>query len=103
MSVLHITKDTFEAEVMSSEKPVLLDFYATWCGPCKMISPIIDELSEEMTDVRFFKLDVDENPDVPGAFGIMSIPTILVFNNGILVNKVVGFLPKAALKTEIEK
>ena len=96
-----ITDSNF-SELTAAGK-VVVDCFATWCGPCKMISPIIDELSEEMTDVRFFKLDVDENPGVPGAFGIMSIPTILVFNNGILVNKVVGFLPKTALKAEIEK
>ena len=96
-----ITDSNFQE--LTAQGKVVVDCFATWCGPCKMISPIVDELSEEMTDTSFFKMDVDENPDVPAMFGIMSIPTILVFKDGTLANKIVGFLPKAALKAEIEK
>ncbi len=100
--MVNIITDSNFQELTAQDK-VVVDCFATWCGPCKMISPIVDELSEEMTDTSFFKMDVDENPDVPAMFGIMSIPTILVFKDGTLVNKIVGFLPKAALKAEIEK
>ena len=97
MSVVTITKENFEQEVLHSEKPVLLDFWASWCGPCRMLSPIVDEVAEERTDVKFGKVNVDEQPELAGEFGVMSIPTLLVFKGGKLVNQAVGARPKASV------
>ena len=97
MSVLTITKNNFQEEVIRSEKPVLLDFWASWCGPCRMLSPIVDEVAEERTDVKVGKVNVDEQPELAGEFGDMSIPTLLVFENGKLVRQAVGARPKAAV------
>ena len=94
MSVQIITKENFEAEVLQSEKPVLLDFWASWCGPCRMVAPIIDKLAEERLDVRFGKVNVDEQPELAAKFGVMSIPTLVVMQNGEIVNKSVGARPK---------
>ena len=90
MAVVTITKENFEQEVLQSEKPVLLDFWASWCGPCRMLSPIVDEVAEERTDVKVGKVNVDEQPELAGEFGVMSIPTLLVFRDGKLVNQSVG-------------
>ena len=97
MSVLHITKDTFEAEVMSSEKPVLLDFYATWCGPCKMIAPILDEIAAEREDIKVCKINVDEEPELANAYKVVSIPTLFVIKDGQVVNQSLGAKPKAQI------
>jgi len=94
MSVITITKDNFDAEVISSEKPVLLDFWASWCGPCRMVAPVIDKLAEERPDVKFGKINVDEQPQLAGQFGVMSIPTLVVMKDGKIVNKAVGARPK---------
>ena len=94
MAVITITKENFEAEVLKSAQPVLLDFWATWCGPCRMLSPIVDEVAEERTDVKVGKVNVDEQPDLAAEFGVMSIPTLLVFRDGKLVNQSVGARPK---------
>ena len=94
MSVLTITKENFEAEVLQSEKPVLLDFWATWCGPCRMIAPVIDKLAEERPDVKFGKINVDEQPQLAAQFGVMSIPTLVVMKDGEITNKTVGARPK---------
>ena len=94
MSVLTITKENFEAEVLQSEKPVLLDFWATWCGPCRMIAPVIDKLAEERLDVKFGKINVDEQPQLAAQFGVMSIPTLVVMKDGEITNKTVGARPK---------
>ena len=83
MAVITITKENFEAEVLKSAQPVLLDFWAAWCGPCRMLSPIVDEVAEERTDVKVGKVNVDEQPDLAAEFGVMSIPTLLLFENGI--------------------
>ena len=82
MAVITITKENFAQEVLQSEKPVLLDFWASWCGPCRMLSPIVDEVAEERSDVKVGKVNVDEQPELAGEFGVMSIPTLLVFRGG---------------------
>ena len=97
MAVITITKENFEQEVLRSDKPVLLYFWASWCGPCRMLSPIVDEVAEERTDVKVGKVNVDQQPELAGEFGVMSIPTLLVFENGKLVRQAVGARPKAAV------
>ena len=97
MAVVTITKENFEQEVLQSTKPVLLDFWASWCGPCRMLSPVVDEVAEERTDVKAGKVNVDEQPELAGQFGVMSIPTLLVFEQGKLVRQAVGARPKASV------
>ena len=97
MAVITITKENFAQEVLQSEKPVLLDFWAGWCGPCRMLSPIVDEVAEERGDVKVGKVNVDEQPELAGEFGVMSIPTLLVFEQGKLVRQAVGARPKASV------
>jgi thioredoxin 1 len=95
---VEITKDNFEEVVLKNDLPVLVDFWATWCGPCKMISPIVEELSEELAGKAVFgKLNVDNQPELAMQFQVMSIPTLLLFKNGEIVNKKVGFMPKEKL------
>ena len=94
MSVLTITKENFAQEVLNSDKTVLLDFWAGWCGPCRMLSPVVDEVANEMTDIKVGKVNVDEERELASQFEIMSIPALLVFNNGKLVNSSVGTKPK---------
>lgn len=94
MSVLTITKENFETEVIKSDKPVLLDFWASWCGPCRMVSPVVDAIADENPNIKVGKINVDEQPDLATRFSVMSIPTLLVFKDGKLANKAVGALPK---------
>ena len=103
MSVLTVTKNNFQEEVIRSEKPVLLDFWASWCGPCRMLSPIVDEVAEERSDVKVGKVNVDEQPDLAAQFGVMSIPTLLVFQNGRLVNQAVGARPKSGVLALLDR
>lgn len=97
MSVLHITKENFENEVLKSDRPVLLDFWASWCGPCRMVSPIIDEIAVETTDKKVCKINVDEQPELAQAFGVMSIPTLVVMKDGEVVGQSVGVKSKEAI------
>ena len=102
MAVITITTENFAQEVLQSTKPVLLDFWASWCGPCRMLSPIVDEVAEERTDIKGGKVNVDEQPELAGEFGVMSIPTLLVFRDGKLVNQAVGARPKAGVLALLE-
>ena len=95
MAVLTITKDNFENEVLKSDVPVLVDFWASWCGPCRMMSPIVDQIAEEVTDCKVGKINVDEEGELSQQFGIMSIPTLLVFRDGKVANQSVGVRDKA--------
>ena len=97
MNTIKITADNFEQEVLKSNKPVLLDFWAAWCGPCKMISPIVDEIAGEVTEAKVGKINIDEQPELAEIFGIMSIPTLAVIKNGKVINKMVGVRPKASI------
>ncbi len=101
MAVITITESNFEEEVLKSDKPVLLDFWAVWCGPCKMISPVVDELAEATPDVKFGKVNVDEESELARKFNIMSIPTLLLFKDGQPVNQMVGVQPKQAIEAMV--
>lgn len=97
MSAINIDKNNFHREVMNSDKPVLLDFWAPWCGPCRMVSPIVDEIAAERGDIKVGKVNVDEQPELAGRFGVMSIPTLVVMKNGKIVNQAMGARPKSAI------
>ncbi len=97
MSVMQITKDNFDREVLQAKEPVLLDFWAAWCGPCRMLSPVVDQIAEETTGVKVGKVNVDEEPELARRFGVMSIPTLIYFEDGKQVDTKVGVQPKAAI------
>lgn len=103
MSVVVITADNFENEVLKADKPVLLDFWASWCGPCKMLSPVVDQIAEEAADIKVGKVNVDEEMELARQFNIMSIPTLLVFKDGKLANQSVGVIPKQAILDLVRK
>lgn len=94
MSVLNITKDNFQKEIIESEKTVLLDFWAGWCGPCRMLSPIVDEIAGEREDIKVAKINVDEQQELAAAFQVMSIPTLVAMKDGKIVSKTMGVRPK---------
>ena len=96
-AILHVTDDTFETDILKADKPALVDFWANWCGPCKMVSPIVDEIAGEVEEAKVGKVNVDEQPELAAAFRIMSIPTLAVIKNGAVVKKSVGARPKNAI------
>ena len=99
----HIGDHNFNAEVLNKKGVVVVDFYATWCAPCKMLAPVLEELEGEISDAKIFKVDVDQNSEISNKYGIQSIPTIMIFKDGVEVNKKVGFTPKDVLKEAIEE
>ena len=94
MKALHINKDNFHKEVLNSDKSVLLDFFASWCGPCRMVAPILDEIAEEREDIKVCKVDIDEQPELASRFRIMSVPTLMVLKDGNIVDQSIGAKPK---------
>jgi thioredoxin 1 len=102
--LVHVNDKNFAAEVLNSDLPVLVDFWATWCGPCRSISPIVEELAKEfLGKVKVTKLNVDESPATPGQYGVRGIPTLILFKGGKILDQIVGAVPKARLKALIEK
>ena len=97
MAVIKITQDNFEAEVLKSDKPVLLDFWATWCMPCQMLSPVIDQIADEQPSIKVGKVNIDEEPGLAASFGVMSIPTLVVMKDGKPAAKTMGVQPKASV------
>jgi len=103
MAVIHVTKDNFKEEVLESKVPVLVDFWATWCGPCQMVGPIVEEIAEEVTDVKICKVDVDENAELAREYFVMSIPMFILFKDGQAVKRDVGAKSKEELLAMIGK
>jgi thioredoxin 1 len=101
-AIIDVTDATFETEVLESEKPVIVDFWAPWCGPCRVVSPVLEEINAEREDVRLVKMNVDENQATAVRYEILSIPTMILFKDGEIARKVVGALPKARLVAEFE-
>ena len=102
MEIIKVNSQNFEEEVIKSEKPVLIDFYADWCGPCKMLSPIIDEIAEENSDIKVVKVNVDDSQDLAMKYQVMSIPTLVVIKNGEEVNRSVGLIDKSQVANLIK-
>jgi len=100
--IIEVTDATFETEVLESEKPVIVDFWAPWCGPCRVVSPVLEEINGEREDVRVVKMNVDDNQATAVKFEILSIPTMILFKEGAVAKKVIGALPKARLVAEFE-
>ena len=97
MAVVEVTAENFEKEVRQSEKPVLVDFYADWCGPCQMMGPVVEEISNEVNDAKVCKINIDEQMSIAQKYGVMSIPTFIVFKNGDVADKKMGAMPKSAV------
>ena len=103
MAEITITNKNFDQEVLASDKPVLVDFWATWCGPCRMLAPIVEEIAESRSDIKVGKVKVDEEGELAVRFGISSIPTVMVFKNGELTAQSVGYRPRAEIEALLEK
>jgi len=97
-----VTDNNFQAEVLESDKPVLVDFWAAWCGPCRVVAPVLEEIASERDDLRIVKLNVDENQQTAAAFEVLSIPTMILFKNGQVAKKIIGAYPKKRLESELE-
>lgn len=97
MSVIELTQENYQKEVIESDKPVLIDFFATWCGPCKMVSPVVDEIANEHPEIKVCKLDVDRNMDLARTFQVMSVPTLVAMKDGKMINKTIGAVSKASI------
>jgi thioredoxin 1 len=97
-----VTDSNFQAEVLESEQPVLVDFWAPWCGPCRVVGPVLEEIASERDDLRIVKLNVDENQQTAATFEVLSIPTMILFKNGQVAKKVIGAYPKKRLESELE-
>ena len=102
MAILEVTNDNFEQEVLKADKPVLVDFWASWCGPCKMLSPIVEEIAAERDDIKVCKVNVDEEPVLSVQYKVVSIPMLLVFKNGEVVKKSIGYVPKEEVLSLLE-
>jgi len=101
-AIIEVTDANFQAEVIEAEGPILVDFWAPWCGPCRVVAPHLEELNDEQENLRVVKLNVDENPQTAASFDVMSIPTLIVFRNGQPAKKIIGALPKKRLEQELE-
>jgi thioredoxin 1 len=97
-----VTDSSFQAEVIESEKPVLVDFWAAWCGPCRVVAPVLEEIASERDDLRIVKLDVDQNQQTAANYDVLSIPTMILFKNGQVAKKIIGAYPKKRLEAELE-